>query len=105
MPAIAMEMSLHLYASAIAPLVHQYRDDKAAKPPLMPAIAMQVRRDLYASFLYYIGRKIHLMHRDQRTHSSHHFAWPAFVPVAGRKFWNSRTSPPINVLTTGLSDR
>ena len=80
-------------------------DDKAAKPPLMPAIAMQVRRDLYASFLYYIGRKIHLMHRDQRTHSSHHFAWPAFVPVAGRKFWNSRTSPPINVLTTGLSDR
>ena len=29
--------------------VHQYWDDKAAKPPLMPAIAMQVRRDLYAS--------------------------------------------------------
>ena len=102
MPAMAMQVRPDLYASAIAPPVHQVLDDKAAKPPLMPATAMQVRPDLYASFLYYIRRKIHLMHRDQRTHSSHHFAWPAFVPVAGRKFRNSTTSSsPINIPTIG----
>jgi hypothetical protein len=105
MPAIAMHARPDLYASIIAPMVPPVPDDRVAKPPLMPAITMHVRPDLYASFLYYIGRKIHLMHRDQRTHSSHHFARPSFVPAAGRKFRKSTASLPINIATTGLSVR
>ena len=37
------------------------RDDRAAKPPLMPAMAMQVRRDLYVSAI------TPLVHQDTET--------------------------------------
>jgi hypothetical protein len=67
--------------------------------------AMPMRSHLYASFLYYIGRKIHLMHRDQRTHSSHHFARPSFVPDADRNFASVTVAPPIETPTAGDSVR
>ena len=50
---------MHLHSATGEPV----RDDKAAKPPLMPAMAMQVRPDLYASA---IAPPVHQVLDDRR---------------------------------------
>ena len=104
MSPMAMQVRPDLYASAIAPMVRYYqRQGGEAASDAANGDAGETRS--LCIFLYYIGRKIHLMHRDQRTHSSHHFARPSFVPAAGRKFRKSTASLPVDIATIGLSER
>jgi hypothetical protein len=96
--------SRHLYASVIGvECGPSTRDEKAAKPPLMREKSMHLRsRSLYI-FLSAHRKRRCIMHRDHRDHSPHHLAWPTLVPAPGQKWLTSMYSPPIEMITSGVS--
>ena len=74
-----------LYASVIAAESSNSteREGGGAAPDARESDAPEIAISMHLSSSH--RKRRYIMHRDQRAHSPHHFAWPFFVPAAGRK--------------------